>query len=281
MFFNPKKSIPEEIKEQDTELHNILQFLSKLQQFTQEKYNYLIKMLNNMSGQNLYFTLQKSKDFLERNLHVLNKLKEYKQLEKNIEKEELRHKLLFKHELITLYDALNKLDELQDLLEQEKKLLKFIEDRDNSINSILDSNRILVLLSKCLEKEIILLKGEYKDVIKFDRQLMILNERVTKYKKLPILKSKYYHASSFLFNKGDVIKPSKLRPDPYTGEIAEIESYIEKVRQQEFPENASRENAVFVFKDPFLASEHGGIVYAVEVSGKVSDGDYEAFTEYR
>jgi predicted Zn-ribbon and HTH transcriptional regulator len=278
MFFRTKKSVLEQLEKEDAQLASILRAINELYKMANFKLSYVNNLLRNYNVNRFYSKKDESKKFLESNTAILEKLEDLISSEKKLESDEKYRKHIFAREIENLDEALKLLKKIRHLIKREINLiisLKKLEDADYFDRKKQFSRvyRIMSLIAKCVKREVNLLEIESSKITKVDQEIKRLDDRIKKNRRMPIVKSRYYHASPFIFNVGDKIKPSGPRE-----RNMKIENIFEDVRKREFPNKPSRMSAIYVDTDA-RGLESYGLVYAVEVRGNVHRTDQEQYTE--
>jgi hypothetical protein len=268
MFLRTKKSVLEQVEKEDAQLASILKAINELYKMANFKLSYVNNLLRNYNVNRFYSKKDESKKILESNTAILEKVEDLISSEKKLESDEKYRKHIFAREIENLDEALKLLKKIRHLIKREINLMIYLEKASGS-----KIYRVMSLIGKCVKREVNLLEIESSKIIKVENELKILDERVKKNRRMPIVKSRYYHASPFIFNIGDSVRSA----GPRTHRM-DIEKVFEEVRKKEFPDKPSRFTCIYVNDDP-RSIETYGVVYAVEVHGIVHKTDQEVFTE--
>jgi hypothetical protein len=284
MFFQSRKSVLAELENEDPVVRKVIKGLDTLRRFSEIKLSYVNRFLSvygkKMDMSHLDFKKEQASGFLEANKKSLESVSLLLKEAKAARAGERVFKHVFKEDLKNFDVLISSLDKVESLLSREIVLLKkaealgsFYMDQDKGA----EFYHIYSLMSACVVREVDLLKGSCEKTQKTKVKIASLLERVRKHKRMPVVKSRFYHGSPFPLNVGDKILPSKPRMDK-KGKVSEVEEIFEKVRRERFPDRPSRFGAMYVDTDP-LNLGYYGIIYAVEVKGKYFATDQEIFTE--
>lgn len=280
MFSITKKSILEKIEKEDEQLASILKSINQLYRMAGFKLSYINNMLRNYNVKRFFEYPVSPMKFLEKNREILNQLQQLIASEKKLKSDESYQKRIFKLEIQNVSEAIRLLKKIRRIIKTETRLFKTVNrwfkeyHRHSYKYPGQKMYSLLSELAKCVKEEVELLNIDSAKIAKVKQQIKRLDDRIREYRKLPHIKAKYYHASQFLFNLGDKLRPTD---SSLGGRNNEVEKIFEDIRKEEFPGKPSRLNCVFVDDNP-RALEGTGIVYAVEAKGKMLKTDQEYFT---
>ncbi|MGM5484000.1 MAG: DUF2441 domain-containing protein [Nanobdellota archaeon] len=268
MFLRTNHSVIKQVEKEDAQLASILRAINELYKMANFKLSYVNNLLENYNVNKFYRNKNESKKFLESNTAILEKLENLISSEKKLESDERYRKYIFAREIENIDEALKLLKKIRHLIKREINLMIYLEKKNIS-----KVDRIMSLIGKCVKREINILEIESSKITKVENELKILDDRVKKNRRMPIVKSRYFHASPFIFNIGDNVRPAGPRI-----QRMDIEKVFEEVRKKEFPDKPSRFDCIYTTDDP-RSVETYGVVYAVEVHGILHKTDEEPFTE--
>lgn len=279
MFLKPSISVIKETEKEDEELAEILKKIYSLYRITTLKYRYFSDIVRNYNWRK-FFKLKRdiAQNFMKRNLDLVADLQRILQDEKRVEKDEKSRKMVFSQETMDIDKARETIGKIKKLVSRESKLMQSLININyfQAEQESLKIHRSMNSFVMCVQKEIEFLQIENKQVSDVRKEIARLRERIRNHKKMPVVKSKYYHASPFVFNLGEKLKSYGARigsPD-----LEKTEKIFEEVRKKDFPGRPSRMTAIYVDTDPRNIESYG-IIYAVDVKGNIFETDQAIFTE--
>lgn len=275
MFRRTKRSTLQEVEKDDAELAEILKTINELLRMARGKLAYMKKILRDYNADKLEEDKEKAGEYLALNQSVLEKIIDLLKEEEKLEHDEHYKKRIFAREIENIEEARSILEKLKRVLEKEINLLKYLyysrvhpEKRGGWYKTLY---KTMLAMVKFVNREVSLLEIESQEVQKVSEEIKRLRDRIMKNRKMPLVKSQYYHASEFIFNVGDNVRPAGPRANK------RIEEIFERVRKEKFPNRPSRYTCIYVSDDPRKISIHG-TVYAVKVEGIAFRTDQEAYT---
>lgn len=259
MFLRTKKTVLEQVEKQDPELAAILGAINELYRMTVFKISVANRFLEKYELGKFYFKPKAEfEKFMKSNDEALNRLEKLIESEKNIKRDERYRKQVFAREIENISEALKLLRTIRNLIRRETMLINYAWKLEIGPRVF----RALTLLGRCVKREAELLEIESSKIAIIKQELKNLSERIKLNIRLPIVESRYYHVSPFVFNVGDVVRPS----GPRKGGMQEylqlvhnidLEKIFEDVRKEEFPDRPSRFNCVYVTDDPRVWESRG------------------------
>ena len=116
MFLRAKKSIIDQIADEDSQLASILNAINQLYKMADFKLSYIHNIIKSYNSKRLYIKHKKSAEFLESNKYVCKKLKELIKSEKRLETDEKYRNKIFKKEIKNIGEAIELIKKLENLI---------------------------------------------------------------------------------------------------------------------------------------------------------------------